>query len=496
MASKDFNKPNVLFIMSDDQGAWAMGCVGNDEVKTPNLDRLAATGINFSNFFCASPVCSAARASVLTGRIPSQHGVHDWIKSGSVGIDELPEHMRNDKYYEFENTPIEYLEGMGAYTDILSDNDYLCGLSGKWHLGNSTKPQKGFSYWKALLRGGCQYYNGDVVEDGKIFYHKGYITDYITDNALEFLDNTARDNNPFYLSVHYTAPHSPWDRKNHPKEFFDMYEDCQCKSCPDEPIHPQQIKSCPIGDSPQQRKENIKGYYAAITAMDTNIGRIIDKIEQMGLRENTLIVFTSDNGMNLGHHGIWGKGNGTFPQNLFDTSVKVPFIVSRLGFVPEGKVCEELLSHYDFMPTLLEYLNMDNPDKTTLPGKSFSKILEGKDIKCRDNIVVFDEYGPVRMIRSKEYKYIHRYPYGPHEFYDLINDPSEKNNLISDQLYKESIEEMRAKMQDWFTCYADPQIDGAKEPVTGAGQIGRGGSNSKGKESYDSNIQYFESGEL
>lgn len=495
MASRNTMKPNIVFILSDDQGAWAMGCAGNEEIKTPNLDRLAERGIRFSNFFCTSPVCSAARASILTGRIPSQHGVHDWIKSGSVGRDELPHEMQGEKVYDAEGQEaIEYLKGMPGYTDILANNGYLCGLSGKWHLGKSTSPQKGFSFWKTLLRGGCSYYKADMYEEGSIFFHEGYITDHITDNALEFLEMSMVDERPFYLSVHYTAPHAPWDRKNHPEEYLKLYEACPLKSCPEEAVHPQQINSCPVGDTPDKRAKIIKGYYAAITAMDANIGRIIDEIEQKGLIENTLIIFSGDNGMNLGHHGIWGKGNGTFPQNLFDTSVKIPFIVSRPGFIPKGVVCDELLSHYDFMPTLLEYLSMDNPDAHLLPGRSFAGILEGGSTDGREDVVVFDEYGPARMIRSKEYKYIHRYPYGPHEFYDLINDPDERNNLISEDSWRMHIEAMRARLDNWFLRYADSRIDGAKEPVTGMGQRGLAGVKGKGKEAYENRFKYYMGG--
>ena len=134
--------------------------------------------------------------------------------------------------------------------------------------------------------------------------------------------------------------------------------------------------------------------------------------------------------MNMGHHGIYGKGNGTFPMNMFDTSVKVPVLISRPGAVPQGIVNDDLLSHYDVLPTLLEYLGLPNPQAQTLPGRSFAPLLRGESLLEREHVIVFDEYGPVRMIRSRDWKYIHRYPYGPHEFYDLANDPDEAHNLI------------------------------------------------------------------
>ncbi len=151
MASKDTRTPNIIFILSDDQGAWAMGCAGNDELTTPNLDRLAVTGIRFENFFCASPVCSPARASILTGQIPSQHGVQDFLRAG------------NSRFLPEDRLEIEYLAGRRSYVETLAENGYDCALSGKWHLGNSGLPQLGFDYWNAHARGGGNYYRASMM---------------------------------------------------------------------------------------------------------------------------------------------------------------------------------------------------------------------------------------------------------------------------------------------------------------------------------------------
>ncbi|WP_062105932.1 sulfatase-like hydrolase/transferase [Bacillus niameyensis] len=455
-------KTNIVFILSDDQGAWALGCAGNHEIRTPNLDRLAAEGMRFSNFFCTSPVCSPARASILTGRIPSQHGVHDWIRDGNIG----------------ENA-VEYLQGQTAYTEILAENDYVCGLSGKWHLGNSLSPQKGFSHWYVHQRGGGPYYNAPMIRNGELINEPGYLTDAITDDALQFLEKQNGEQ-PFYLSVHYTAPHDPWIN-SHPQEIVDSYDDCPFETIPNEPKHPWQINTAPWGEN---RKENLKGYFAAVTAMDQNIGRLIDKLEKIGIRENTLICFLGDNGFNCGHHGIWGKGNGTFPQNMYDTSVKVPAIFSQPGRIPEGVVSEELASGYDIMPTLLDYVGLSNPKADHLPGKSFLSSLLGKQKEYHKNVVIYDEYGPVRMIRSKEWKYVHRYPYGPHELYHLAEDPDERYNLVKDPAYSESLANMKAQLEEWFWRYVDPAKDGTHEAVKGYGQLGLAGPAGKGKQAF------------
>lgn len=456
-------QPNILFILSDDQGAWAMGCAGNPEIRTPNLDRLAATGIRFDHFFCTSPVCSPARASLLTGRIPSQHGVHDWIKEGNMGEGAFP-----------------YLDdGQTAYTELLAASGYTCGISGKWHLGDSVTPQKGFTHWFVHQSGGSPYYDAPMIRNGKPGKEPGYVTEVITEDALAFIDGQTGQA-PFYLSVHYTAPHSPWIGQ-HPEPFVALYDDCPFNSCPQEAAHPWTIPNAPWGSN---WRENLKGYFAAVTAMDLQIGRLIDRLEEKGLREQTLIVFMGDNGFNCGHHGFWGKGNGTFPQNMYDTSVKVPAIFSHPGTIPQGTVCASMLSGYDVMPTLLEYAGLAGAIPDGLPGVSFAPLLRGETTAEREHVFIYDEYGPVRMVRSREWKYVHRYPYGPHELYDLLHDPDERMNLINAPEQQERIARMKAELDGWFVRYADPARDGVREPVRGGGQLRLAGPAGGGKTAF------------
>lgn len=487
MASRNPERPNIVFILTDDQGYWALGCAGNPEIRTPHLDRLAKQGVRFENFFCTSPVCSPARASLLTGRIPSQHGVLDWIRGG------------NDPVEQRFSEPVEYLAGQRAYTDILVENGYVCGLSGKWHLGASHVPQKGFTHWFAHPRGGGPYLGAEMIRDGEIVEVPDYLTDAITDDALSFIETHSSNDTAFYCSVHYTAPHSPW-LDQHPPELVDFYEDCAFESCPQEPRHSGAIYS-DLGFSqaiankqhvPVPVREYLKGYFASITAMDAGIGRILDTLDEHGLRENTLIFFCSDNGFNCGHHGIWGKGNVTQPLNMYDTSVKVPAIISQLGRLPEDSLCQALLSQYDFMPTLLDYLGLENPVAEDLPGRSFLPLLSDPGSDEHDFVVVFDEYGPTRMIRTHEWKYIHRYPYGPHELYDLAHDPGERVNLLDDErTFSLSVEAKRAlalslqgQLEVWFEQYVDPTRDGVREAVCGRGQLAPLGPAGRGKQRF------------
>lgn len=439
-------KPNIIFILSDDLGPWALGCAGNEEIITPNIDRLANEGMYFENFHCASPVCSPARATLLTGKIPSAHGVHDWID-----------------HREGTYNPVEFLEKHIGYTDILKENGYTNGLSGKWHLGNSLKVQKSFDHWYCHLTGGGPYYDVPMVKDGEVTVEKGYITDLITDDAIGFIKGTQ---DPFYLSVHYTAPHSPW-LNNHPQEYLEMYGDCAFKTCPMEEEHEDAIEL--TRQVKEDLRGNLMGYFAAVTAMDHNIGRILDTLDELRIREDTLIIFSSDNGFSCGHHGFWGKGNGTFPLNLYDNSIKVPFILSHRGHIKENTRTDAIVGAYDFFPTLLDYLDMEY-SKELLPGKSFAPLLKGKDLE-RDNFaVVFDEYGPIRMIRRDNYKYVKRYPYGKNELYDLDADPGEKNNLINNPSFSIMIGELNHILEDWFEKYGVRELDGSKLPVYGSGQ--------------------------
>ncbi|MBT4500179.1 MAG: sulfatase-like hydrolase/transferase [Gemmatimonadetes bacterium] len=444
-------RTNILFILTDDQGIWANGCYGNPEIRTPNIDRIAATGVRFDNFFVATPVCSPSRATFLTGRISSQHGVHDWIRGGNVGGDAAT-----------------YLEGEVAYTDVLSAHGWTCGLSGKWHLGNSQLVQHGFGHWFAHQFGGGRYNDAPMIRNGQRVDEPGYVTNVITDDALQFLDAHARDENPFYLSVHYTAPHSPWT--GHPQEIVDSYDDCPFTSCPQEEKHPWAIGH-PLTENSMNNREMLKGYFAAVTAMDLDVGRLLDKLETLGLRDDTLVIFASDNGFSCGHHGFWGKGNGTYPANMYENSIKVPFLVSHPRRIPENRAQNAMVSSYDFMPTLLDYLGLPLPENRNLPGQSVLSTWLGESDAGREEVVVYDEYGNTRMVRTEAWKYVHRHPDGPHELYDLKGDPDERCNLTDDLSQSTRITELKARLESWFTRYVDPDKDGHKFDVTGNGQM-------------------------
>ncbi|TVQ22593.1 MAG: DUF4976 domain-containing protein [Spirochaetaceae bacterium] len=458
-------RPNIIFILSDDQGYWASGAYGNREVRTPGIDALSESGVTFDRMYCVSPVCSPARASILTGVIPSAHGVYDWIRHGNTHLE------------EGGTQPISYLDGLTSSVSLLASAGYRCGCFGKWHLGNVHLPQQGFTDWFVYPHGAGTYNDSHFVDrDGVATVHPGYVSDVITDHALEFLESASAADQPFYLSLHYTAPHSPWDREEHPAEIYDRYfADCPFESVPNLSTNALQINSAPVPRTARERRAILSGYYAAIERMDDNIRRVEQALRDHGQRENTLIVFTSDNGMNMGHHGLYGKGNATFPQNMFETSVRVPAVFSHPGTLPQGVRSDALVSHYDIFPTILEYTGHSVPDTTRRPGISLLPVLREPGSDRPDDadrgVVVFSEYGPVHMILTSRWKYVHRYPYGPHELYDLAEDPEESHNLFGLSEFKAIAEELRHALSEWFALYADPLYDGRTLPVTGRGQM-------------------------
>jgi choline-sulfatase len=206
--------------------------------------------------------------------------------------------------------------------------------------------------------------------------------------------------------------------------------------------------------------------------MDANVGRLLDQLEHLGLREETLVVFVSDNGFSCGHHGFWGKGNGTSPRNMYENSIRVPFIVSHPGHVPEGRVETAMVSAYDVMPTLLDYLGLLIPSaECNLPGESFLPLLRGEPSPGHECVVIYDEYGPVRMVRTAEWKYVYRHAHGPHELYDLVNDPDERHNRVDEPNQQARITELKAMMDEWFARYVDPVRDGLRQDGWLHGQI-------------------------
>jgi len=418
--------PNVVFILTDDHGQWALGCYGNRELRTPVLDRLAAEGARFDRAFAATPVCSPSRATFFTGKIPSQHGIQDWIREENVG----PRSVR-------------FLDGQTAFTQILARQGYRVGLSGKWHMGDSATPQQGFSYWFAMPTGGSRYQDGEMIWEGQTRAYAGYLTEVITDKAIEFIEQSRQD--PFFCFVSYNAPHTPYTGT--PEKYRQAYRDSPLKTFPDEPLNP---LNTGLGRANHLKRDSQITYYAMITAVDDNVGRIVARLEQLGLRRDTLIVFAADQGFMCGHHGLWGKGNGSWPFNMYEPSIRMPLIYNHPGRIPGGLLPEAMVSSYDFAPTILDYLAAPGLSDRSLGGASFASLLQGKKRSWGDR--VYGEYQYTRMIRDRRWKYVRRAEGFPSELFDLAADPGERRNLIDQPGQRRRVRQMKAALDRWFAA--------------------------------------------
>jgi choline-sulfatase len=455
VASRNPSVPNFVVITTDDQGPWALGCYGNTELSTSAVDGLAREGVRFENFFCASPVCSPARASLLTGRMPSAHGVHDWIRGEAYGV-------RDED---------AYLTGFTTTPQVLAANGWRCGHAGKWHLGCSREPAPGFEFWYAHRTGDGPYFGAPVWWAGEPVAERRYVTEAISEEAVRFLETAALGQEPFYLQVNYTAPHSPWVNQ-HPQRYLERYADYAFDSCPQEAPHPWfSWEPGPVSDAMKDPSPSLQGYFASLTAVDEGVAKVLGVLAQHGLRESTCVVFTSDNGFSCGHHGIWGKGNATWPLNMWENSVRVPAIVSMPGRVTSGRVDHGLASACDLHPTLLDLAGVTAPPDPLAAGRSLAPRLAAGQRDGHESVMVFDEYGGVRMVRTGDWKYVQRRGDFPDELYHLANDPQENENRISDPACAAVLSDLTGLLVDWFLHHADAELDAFDRPVSGRGQM-------------------------
>jgi arylsulfatase A-like enzyme len=331
-------RPNVLQIMADDMGQWAMGAYGNDVIQSPTLDKLAAQGALFEQAYCNTPVCSASRASYLTGRLPSQHGVHDWIAGGNGNAPNVAVYPDTEAC----GKGINYTASETAFSDVLKQKGYHLGFAGKIHVGNQPFAQHGFDHWFVHQSGGGDYQtppfvvNATATAPGRCTLIPGYISDIVATDVVEQVNMHAKDAKPWYMAMHFTAPHAPYTgpdglaRSMHPAKYTELYDNISVDNdpLPNEPVaawqsyasgtctdwRPRTVtcfapfkpacraglprcRACQNGSTPvitSRRKEYIKGYFGAVTAMDANIGRVIDAVEAAGLTRKTLVIFTSD----------------------------------------------------------------------------------------------------------------------------------------------------------------------------------------------------------
>lgn len=430
--------------MTDDHGAWASSVYGCREIQTPNLQKLADTGAKFTRAYAATPVCSPSRLTYLTGTLPSRHTVQDWLRPpDSFG----PQSRR-------------WAEGLTSYSSLLAKSGYTCGLTGKWHMGHDDTAQEGFTYWATVPGGGGTFKDAEFVRNGERIRKPGFKEDAIGDFALEFLAQQRGKTDPFFLLVPFYAPHTPYDFT--PESDQAPYEKSEFGCFPRGPSHPWANRELV---NHQNKQKSMAGYASLITGMDRNVGRVLSYLEREGLRDNTTIVFTADQGWNAGHHGFWGKGNGTWPFNMYEESVRVPLIWNHPGRIRPGETLDPMVSSYDFFPTILDWAGVPAPKAAPeRVGRSYAGFLRGsRPSRWPDR--VFFEYSMVRGVRTANLKLVVRTDEWPSEFYDLEADPGEKQNLWDDLAHARQRGDLTRQVEAFFAKSGAPPLADWKRNV-------------------------------
>lgn len=430
-------RPNVIIFMTDDHGAWATSVYGCSEIRTPHLQKLADTGLTFERAFAATPVCSPSRLTYLTGTLPSHHGVQDWLR---------PEDS-------FGAKARSWIGALPTYSKLLADAGYDCGFSGKWHMGLDDQAQQGFRYWATVPGGGGPFKDVTFVRNGESVRKPGFKEDAIADFALEFLDDhqQRRPRDPFFLLVPFYAPHTPYDYQ--PDEDRAPYLDSKFSCYPRTERHPWANRGL---RSHHLNEKSMLAYSALITGMDRNIGRILAWLDRTGQRDNTTILFTADQGWNSGQHGFWGKGNGTWPFNMYEESIRVPMIWNHPGRIPAGQRANPMVSSYDLFPSILDWTGIKSPPASpTRPGRSYAGFLRGKP-PARWNNRLYFEYSMVRSVRTENLKLVSRTDNWPSELYDLEADPGETKNLIDSPTHARQRAALEADLAKFFSRSGAP----------------------------------------
>lgn len=447
-------QPNILLFLADDHGQWACGPCGNAEIVTPNLTRLAASGLLIERATSPGPVCSPARASLLTGRLPSQHGIHDFI-SETAAFDR------------------DWLADEVLLPELLQGAGFRTALVGKWHLAaNSLRPYRGFDSWVSfnVQPEGWenQYLHRGVVhisDQGVPATVDGYQTEELVPMVFDFIDR-GEPNVPFFILFAPTETHAPFE--GYPERWVDRYRDSDFLDVPRG-----ESGFLPVaGDhaiAPDQLGVMLTQYYAAVSHQDEQLGVILDGLESRGLLDNTLVIYTSDHGHMNGHHGLVGKANATIPQNLYEETIRVPMMLSWPSGLPfAGEVMDIPFDHCDLFQTVLDAAAVEvdpaTRDRINSPGRSVLEFVRDPAIEWRS--VQFTEHGNARLVSDGRYKLIRRYPplhplFGD-EFFDLENDPRETTNRIDDPRYMDRISAMSDLLEAHFVRYTVPERSGIR----------------------------------
>ena len=444
---------NLIVIMTDDQGRWALGDY-NHRIETPNLSHLAANGVRFDQAISPTPVCSPARASFLTGKTASQHGVHDFLSDN-------------------DSTTDKWLVGEKLISEVLSEQGYKVGLFGKWHATTqSWTPVRGYDRWLTYDERQASWINqyqhsGTVFfsSDGKGISHTGVQSRFLSEEAIRFIDDSGEE--PFAAFINFVEPHFPFEVL--PERLVGPYRDVAAEIIAAGDTSSLELMAKPPTTTvaiASEHQEKLAQYLAAITLVDEQVGRILDALMGRKLLDNTMIIFTSDHGHLTGQYGIYGKTNATIPQNFYKESINIPLIVyGPKNIVSPGQVRHEFVNLYDIYPTLADLTNASAVEAAyTGPGKSLRPLLAGHRLtQFRDFQI--SEMGNARMIHDGRWKLIQHYSRDPAEpprevWYDLVHPLGERRPVQPPSEAQQ--EHLRSALTAFFEEYELEQFSGRR----------------------------------
>ena len=458
------SRPNILYIMTDDHAAHAISAYGSKVNQTPHLDSLAKEGMRFDRCFAVNSICTPSRATILTGKYSHINGVTVF-----------------NRFDGSQPTVAKHLQAAGYYT----------GMFGKWHLGSSPT---GFDQW-SILPGQGVYFDPDFLTPDGRKNIKGYATDVITDLAIDFLKNRPKDK-PFFLMCHHKAPHRSWDpapkykamfagkvipepdtlrddysgrtdalHENKQRVFLDLTRH-DLKLEPPAELKGQarnqwlNVKPTEVEIEVEGKKKLLTGeelnswkyqrymqdYLACVQSVDDNVGRLLAWLEEAGLRENTLVIYTSDQGFFLGDHGLYDK------RFMYEPSIRMPFIVRWPGVIKPGSVTDAMAINPDFAPTFMAAAGLPVPAE--MQGRSLVPVLKGErpaDWRTSFYYRYYHDPGDHNTrahygVRTETHKLIYFWKKDQYELYDLRNDPGEMHNLYQDPAQQEVVAKLKAEM--------------------------------------------------
>jgi len=431
---KDKTPPNVILIITDDQGYGDLSFNGNPNIITPALDNFAAESVRFNNFY-VSPVCAPTRSSLMTGRYSLRTGVRDTYNGGAI--------MASSEV---------------TLAEMLKQANFTTGIFGKWHLGDnypSRPSDQGFDESLIHLAGGMgqvgdftNYFKKDTSYFDPILWHnneqkpyKGYCSDIFTENAIEFIEKNK--NNPFFCYLSFNAPHNPLQV---PDEYYQTYKTLD----PTDGIDPELIPNEKISE---KTKDNTRKVYAMVTNIDDNLKKLFNKVDELGIKDNTIVIFMTDNGPQHARYVAGMKGR---KSSVYNGGIRVPFFLRFPAMFSGNQEVNQITAHIDLLPTLSKLCNVEMPRDRKIDGRSFIPSINSEKLPERsffsywtrkypelfNNIAL--QRGQFKLIGKTDYNS----PIENFELYDTDNDPFEKNNLVTQ---KKSIAlSLKKEMQQTF----------------------------------------------